>query len=441
MGAFLQGRQVAQQEAIHQQALEENKLRAMILKHQINGLKIEDTLRKRALQEQNLALMSNQPESSLPTEPVRQTNLPSTSRAGGMTGLPGVVSGLMQANAGSDQPGPSTMAAPAAQQPNDQLGTNMTTRVKPVTISGVPEWGVPDTQVTPMSYEDTVRRSIMQKMMEPFNLGPDQERIIGGQVVARGAPRTLQPRQPNRMTAALEATGGDPAKALELEGSTRGSGANANRLTPKDFLYDSTGDGNFEQASGFVDTKGNYFDADKNPIRNAAARIKPLRGTGRTANGGMTDAQRETANRSEYGQYARTYRQTNPAPTASERQQDAFQRSLPNMKDMPPLKEAPPPVSYDKWKVMTAEERQQSITNPQARITDKEMRARQQAATENPSTGKGTTAKPAAKAKGPLSQEDVAAILKGQPKGKRYTMSQDGSQWDLLPDGTLKPVE
>lgn len=421
MGAFLKGRQVAQQEQEHQQALEENKLRAMVLKHQIDGLKIEDTLRKRALQAQNLSMLQGQPEADLPTESVTQPNLPSKSYAGSMTGLPGVVSSLIDARNGGAA-GPSTVLSDTAQPM--QPGTNMTTRRAGVTISGVPEWGIPDIKPTPRSAEDIIRASIAQKMMEPFSLGPDQERIVGGQVVARGGPRTTAPRQPTRMSTALEATGGDAEKALELEGKTRGTGA-TNRFTPKDFLLDG------EQASGFVDAQGNYYDAGKNPIKNPAGRVKPLRGSG-GANGGMTEAQVETAARAEYAQFARTYRQQHPAPTAAERQNDTVLRSLPNT-NLPPLETPPPPPSYDKWKVMTPEERQGVIQNPGARITDAEMAKRR---TAGPAKAKG--AAPAAKKA--FTPQQVEGFLKGQAKGKRYTMT-DGTQWDYLPDGTIKPVQ
>lgn len=429
MGAFLKGRQVAQQEQEHQQALEENKLRAMVLKHQIDGLKIEDTLRKRALQAQNLSMLQGQPEADLPTESVTQPNLPSKSYAGGMTGLPGVVSSLIDARNGGAA-GPSTMLSDTAQP--TLPGTNTTTRRAGVNISGVPEWGVPDTMVRPRSAEEIIRASIAQKMMEPFTLGPDQERIVGGQVVAHGGPRTTAPRQPTRMSTALEATGGDAEKALELEGKTRGTGA-TNRFTPKDFLLDG------EQASGFVDAQGNYYDAGKNPIKNPAGRVKPLRGSGRTT-GGMTEVQAETAARAEYAQFARTYRGQHPAPTAAERQNDATMRSLSPNTELPPLETPPPPPSYDKWKVMTPEERQGVIQNPGARITDAEM-AKRRSAPKEPGTGRQMMTETRRTApKKPFTTEQVTGFLKGQAKGKRYTMT-DGTQWDYLPDGTIKPVQ
>ncbi len=133
MKQYLAGHQAGQAEVQHQQAMEENSLRMKILKHQIDGLKIEDAVRQRALAAQNLSLMNGQPEAQMPTEPVEQQNLqPSQSYAGGMTGLPGMVSGMVRDEMGL--PGPGTIAAPNAQETTP--GTNMTTKRASVKTGG-----------------------------------------------------------------------------------------------------------------------------------------------------------------------------------------------------------------------------------------------------------------------------------------------------------------
>src|SRR5262249_30645432 len=135
-GNFIRGRQFAQAEAEHQQALEDSKLRQQVLKHQIDQLKIEDQLRARSIQAQQLQMMQGTPESEMPQEPVQQQNLPSRSFAGSQTGLPGLVSGMVRDNmGGGDQAGPTSTVSPNAQSP--ELGTNSVMRPRAVQFSAV----------------------------------------------------------------------------------------------------------------------------------------------------------------------------------------------------------------------------------------------------------------------------------------------------------------
>lgn len=191
MAAFLQGHNAGQAEQEHAQRLEENKLRTMVLKHEIDRLKLDDQIRGRELMLHNLQLLHGQPAADIPSDDVtsQQPNLPSKSAAGAMTGLPDVVSSLLRAKFGaSESAGPGTLPAPDAQA--TAPGTNpVTTRVaRSVTIPGVPGLGVPDVQMRPRSMEELIQAQIAEKMAEPYTLNPGAERQIGGRTIGRGGP-------------------------------------------------------------------------------------------------------------------------------------------------------------------------------------------------------------------------------------------------------------
>jgi hypothetical protein len=94
-----------------------------------------------------------------------------------------------------------------------------------------------------------------------------------------------------------------------------------------------------------------------------------------------------------------------------------------------PLPTPPAPPTLDKWAVMTPAERQAVIKNPQSRIDDAEMTTRMGGAVKPVQTPSASSGKvPAA----------IAAFLKGKTPNKRYTLT-DGSVWDVLPDGTIRP--
>lgn len=192
MAAFLSGHQAAQAEAQHEQAMEENKLRQMVLKHQMDGIKIENELRARAVAESNLQMLHGQPAADLPSDPVTTTqqNLPSQNLAGMVTGLIRGRQGLGD-DAVSVDPPPETVAAPAAQA--ETPGTNSQTTMVPraIDIPGVPSLGQPGVSVRPRSLEDVIRAQVATKLAEPFNLNEGQTRFVGGQPIARGTPKPI----------------------------------------------------------------------------------------------------------------------------------------------------------------------------------------------------------------------------------------------------------
>jgi hypothetical protein len=450
MGAFQEGRQFAQQEQLHKQAMEENKLRTMVLKHQIDGMKIEDRLRQRAIEAQNLQMMEGQPEASQPGTTSYTKNIPSTgSTAGGMTGLPNVVSGMIQArnaeaggpaDVSQTTPGPSTLPAPAAQATEPQY-TPTRTRT-PMKISGVPEMGIPDMSVQPRSAEDIIRASIAAKMAEPYTLSRGQVRGVGGQIFARGEP-PAKTRLDLGEEVAAGGPGGAKAQATLNAAYPRTQPAGSTRVTTEDVLLDG------KPAKLKKDAKGNYFDLEDNPIRNPTGRIAKAPNQGSPTAERRADQADEAAQRSEYSDFYRDWTRRYPTLSATERLQQLQAKQFnatPNLKPenkVQELPEPPSPPSLPKWKVMTPEERQAVLQDPTARITDAEMAKRTKAAaagkaakTASPdATAPGGEAAPSKK----FTSADVAGFLKGKPTGKRYRMT-DGSVWDLYPDGQFSEV-
>jgi hypothetical protein len=76
--AFLRGHQAGQSEREHNDALEDNKLRRLVLKHQMDQMKIEDQLRQRAIALENVKLQEGTPEADLTPATTQGGVLPST---------------------------------------------------------------------------------------------------------------------------------------------------------------------------------------------------------------------------------------------------------------------------------------------------------------------------------------------------------------------------
>lgn len=416
MGAFFRGQAAAGRAQADQQALQENKLRLMVLKHQIDGLKIEDQVRQRRMAAEHYSLLEGLPEAQMPTEPVSQPNLPSTSHAGGMTGLPGVVSGMSEMAAPGPAPGP-TMPAPAAQAA--QPGTNMTTRRQGVTFGAIPEMGIPSATVQPRSMEEILRAQVMAKLNEPFTLNPGDRRFMGGQKIAEGAPR--EPRATTTADLAVKAASGDEAAGKAVKLLRPGTAAQPANAQQKDVLLDG------EEATVLLDPKAKkYYTLDNQEITRAATRIKPLRGG--------TGGDRDAPLRRDYETFYKLYERTYPAPKNNELAE--LGRMLSGNAADPTTAAAPAPrpaPSFEKWKVMTPAERQQVLANPDARIDDAEMLRRM----GRPSSASTASRKTAAAAQPADVPAEVQAFLKGQPANKRYTLT-DGSVWDVLADGTIR---
>lgn len=188
MEGFLRGVQAGQAQQQHQQALEDNKLRALVLKHEIDRLKIDDQIRTRELARQNLEFLHGQPAADIPSDDVTspQPNLPSKSLAGMVSGLQAGASSAMTGGPAAENPG--TIAAPDAQA-TAPATHDVTRRVaRAIDIPGVPALNVPGVSVRPRSMEDVIQAQIASKMAEPYTLNPGGVRMIGGTKIGEGGP-------------------------------------------------------------------------------------------------------------------------------------------------------------------------------------------------------------------------------------------------------------
>lgn len=176
MAHFFQGIAAAQAQQAHAQALEDSKLQQQVLKHSIERLRIDDQLRTRQLKQEALAAQQGQPEADLPHEDYQAPNLPSTSHAGAMTGIPGVVANLVRDRMGfgdeqtmdlqrSRNP-LASMPAPEAQA--TAQGTHTQSRIAAVDIPGVD--GVGGYRQRPMSMEEGIQARAAAKLREPVSL-------------------------------------------------------------------------------------------------------------------------------------------------------------------------------------------------------------------------------------------------------------------------------
>jgi hypothetical protein len=204
MSAFLQGHQFAQAESQHQQQLEENKLRTLVLKHEIDRMKIDDQIRARDLSKQNLDLLHGQPAADIPSDAVTTAtpNLPSRNLAGVVQGLiqggqgQGVESGAPAPVTSSTPPSmPSTIPAPGAQAPETLTHPETAMVPRAVQIPGVDAFGgapaIPGVSVRPRSMEDVIRAQIAAEMAKPYTLKDDESRMLGNQVVAKGGGKKV----------------------------------------------------------------------------------------------------------------------------------------------------------------------------------------------------------------------------------------------------------
>lgn len=205
VGDFIRGHQAGQAEQDHQQQLEDNKIRSMVLKHQLAGLKIEDQLRAREVAKQQFDLMNNQPAADLPTDTTTtaQPNLPSQNLAGVVNGL---VSSRLSGNMGgapdataAPAPAPTFTPSPAAQSVAPGTNPVTTTAVRPVTIPGVDAIGdapaVAPVTIRPKSTEDlaaaTVRAELAKALNSTYKVAPGEKVQLHGQTIAEGGPKLI----------------------------------------------------------------------------------------------------------------------------------------------------------------------------------------------------------------------------------------------------------
>jgi hypothetical protein len=158
--AFAHGQLVGSTVTAHQQQLEENKLRAMVLKHHLQALKVDDALRNRDIALQHEQLLEGTPESEIQPEP-------------GVNTAPPEVLG----------PGVTLPEAPK--------------RLAPVQIPGVsvPEAGinVPGFSRRPRTLEELIQAQSAAKLREvaltPQKTGAGERVTVNGHVIAEGPPK------------------------------------------------------------------------------------------------------------------------------------------------------------------------------------------------------------------------------------------------------------
>jgi hypothetical protein len=393
MERFMRGRAGAQAEQEHAQALEDSKLRQKILKHEIDNLKINDELRGREVQRQNLEMMTGTPAADLPQEAMPHApNEPPTEQGvqpeGGLAGMVrSMMGGPMEQRQGAEglQPVPMTRAAA-------------------MPIGGVPEWNIPGVSARPRSLEDLVHASMVQELNKVRNVNRGSSLFLGTQKIASG-----EPAAETRLDLAGKAVAGDTGAAATLDRAFPPRAGAQDNFTSETVSLDGK-----PNSKVLKNRAGQYFTLDKQPITNASTRI------GANPRQPAANNDPEAASRRNYAQFVGTYKAQNPMPTAA----DYLAPGADLSKPLPKPAAAP---SFEKWKVMTADERQKVIRDPGNRIDDAEMAKRAKA---------GTGAAAASK----LTADTFKAALSAQGKqlkpNTRYTMS-DGSVFDVLPDGSI----
>lgn len=157
--AFALGRQIKQahDDAIRQQQLDaertaDRQMQQEVLKHQLAKLKLEDRLTARDVAKQNFDMVNGQPFDQI-AQPLQEGEVPG---AGATTGIPAAMDGTV---------------------PQQRV-------VRPMTMPGIQELGIGDTQVTPQSMEQVLAGRMAEsrrKAIEtPFDLSPGQHRFAPG---------------------------------------------------------------------------------------------------------------------------------------------------------------------------------------------------------------------------------------------------------------------
>lgn len=173
VGSWIQGREAGQrvrrndrQEA---EAVEDRDIEKQLLALRLKEIKVQESLRKREAAKMSLGLRSGKPLAQVPEAHLA----PITEADRYMT--PGI--GVLE------------------QQPDIQR------RMAPMTIPGIPEYGIPDDQDTPLTMEDQLQRAYLMKMAEksaePYTLAEGATRYGGdNRPIARGNPRSFAPQRP-----------------------------------------------------------------------------------------------------------------------------------------------------------------------------------------------------------------------------------------------------
>lgn len=207
--AFLQGHAAGQAEREHNAALEQNKLHAMILKHQLDALKIDDAMRGQQIAASLLQLREGRsaPDGPMSTVPAGPSTGPSANVG---WPVPGPYrdavrpDGTTPAFAGVDLGGPEPIprAAPVLftgqptedPPPTQQVPTHGPARWDPVVFPALnlPEVGItqPATSIRPRTDTElaaaTARAELTKSLMGAHVLPAGSVLNVGGQTIASG---------------------------------------------------------------------------------------------------------------------------------------------------------------------------------------------------------------------------------------------------------------
>jgi hypothetical protein len=166
--SFLRGLAAAQAEQAHKQALEDSKLRQMLLRHGLEREKIEDQIRARQFAEENLKRLHGQPMADLPSDTVatQQEQLPPAQDL--MTAIRGLVSDRLPGANGQPQlpEAPPNLDANIQAPPFQATPGQVRQVPRAVQIPGVEGLGVPGYSQRPSSSEqlaDVLHRAELNK--------------------------------------------------------------------------------------------------------------------------------------------------------------------------------------------------------------------------------------------------------------------------------------
>ena len=191
---FIQGVQAGQQIKLRKQKeqdeQEDRQIEKMLLQHRLRELKISEKVRARTLAKENFDLQQGQPQANLPADITQTPEL-----AGTPENMLSALTGMGQ------QPLPAPGPIPR----------------QAMTIPGVSELGVGDTQVRPQSMEELLLAQKRAKAQEPYNLASGAIRVQDGEVVAENPrPAPPAPRVPLDQQLLDAINAGDTAKANNI---------------------------------------------------------------------------------------------------------------------------------------------------------------------------------------------------------------------------------
>lgn len=186
--------------------IEDREVEKQLLQHRLREIKLQDSLRKRKLAIENLGMMSGTPEADIPASMAENADP-------GVGPIPG----------GAYQPGVIGTVPETIQ---------MRRRFAPMEIPGVPEYGMPGTQMRPDTYEQSMERQLASQiaqlrtkaLWEPANIGRGAVRVLPatGEILGEGQPFPEPVQRPIAVTE-RDAAGRETTRYLSPEDAMGGT--------------------------------------------------------------------------------------------------------------------------------------------------------------------------------------------------------------------------